>query len=93
MKMLFFSSERGEAEIVCQELCAVGVPCEVRENQIEGRLPPAGPSNAEVWIQNDADSHRAALLCVELGVGFAKRPAHAEAALDQNDECGSRFES
>jgi hypothetical protein len=74
MKMLFFSSERAEAEIVCQELCAAGVPCEIRENQMEGLLS-AGPPHAEVWIQNDADSHRAVLLCVELGVGFAKRPA------------------
>jgi len=27
---------------------------------------------AELWIQRDRDWHRALMLCVELGAGFAK---------------------
>jgi hypothetical protein len=72
MKMIFFSAERAEAELVRTELLAAGVACEVREKETgDGRL--SNVSDAEVWIQNDEDSHRALMLCVELGVGFAKR--------------------
>jgi len=74
MKMIFFSAERAEAELVRTELLAAGVACEVREKEMgDGLLPNV--SDAEVWIQNDEDSHRAMMLCVELGVGFAKRTA------------------
>jgi len=72
MKMMFFSAERTEAELVRTELLAADVACEVREKEMgDGLLPNV--SDAEVWIQNDEDSHRAVMLCLELGVGFAKR--------------------
>ncbi len=76
MKMLFFSSEHLEVEQVFEELVRAGIPCEVRE---EVRVEHASPnaSGAELWIQHDCDSHRAFMLCVRLGMGFAKR---AEAA-------------
>jgi hypothetical protein len=71
MKMLYFSAERSEIEIVYKELQEAGIPCEVRD--------PANPdsdvkksSDTELWIKNDQDSHKALLLCVQLGVGFGK---------------------
>jgi hypothetical protein len=32
-----------------------------------------GRAEEELWIQNDHDSHRALMLCVAHGLGFAKR--------------------
>ena len=69
MKLLFFSSEREEVELVRKELVEAGTPCEVRDRAI---APGGNPSDAELWI-HDKDSHRALMLCVELGVGFFKR--------------------
>jgi len=90
MKMLFFSSERAEVESVRHELTAAGVPCEIRENETAGGTPPNG-SEAELWIQNDGDAHRAAMLCVELGLGYAKRPVAAAEAEEEGEECDSQF--
>lgn len=72
MKMLFFSSEREELENVRKELVEAGIPCEVHEGDTTDAAP-AQPSDAELWIQNDGDSYRASMLCVELGVGFSRR--------------------
>jgi hypothetical protein len=82
MKMLFFSSERAEIELVHKDLIEAGISCEVRNATVtEGICPQA--TDAEVWIQNDRDSHRAWMLCVELGVGFARRQGKTmEAAAD-----------
>jgi hypothetical protein len=92
MKMLFFSSERAEVESVRNELLAVGVPCEVRANgNAEG--PSPNGSAIELWIQNDGDAHRAAMLCVELGLGFARRPLIVAQREKQSEECGSEFRS
>jgi hypothetical protein len=74
MKMLFFSSERTEVERVREELLAIGIACEMRDNS--NHVDPAPHClDVELWIENDADAHRAAMVCVECGVGFAKRPA------------------
>ncbi len=74
MKMLFFSSEKAEVELVNAELIRAGIPCEIREGPAwDGLLQ--GPPCAEVWIQDDRDGHRALMVCVEQGVGFARRPA------------------
>jgi hypothetical protein len=71
MKMLFFSSDNAEVEQVSRELLGAGIPCEVR-----GGLRVNGePPDAEIWIRNDRDCHRALMLCVQLGIGFARRPA------------------
>ena len=85
MKMLFFSSERAEVELVRTGLFEAGVACEVRENGIGDGLQP-NASDAELWIQNDEDSHRALMLCVELGVGFAKRAATVAVGEDQEEQ-------
>lgn len=87
MKMLFFSSERAEVESVRNELLAAGVPCEIRKNEAlaEGTSQTSG--DTELWIQDDADAHRAAMLCVERGVGFARRPAANGEIRDEAAEC------
>jgi hypothetical protein len=72
MKMMYFSSDVLEVEHLRREFVEAGIPCEVRH----GPLPHAAipnSSHSELWILEDADTHRALMLCVELGVGFAKR--------------------
>lgn len=71
MKMLFFSSDLSEVEAVSREFIQAGIRCEVRNG--------CGHRNRhrekELWIQNDRDCHKAFMLCVRLGIGFARRPA------------------
>ena len=71
MKMLFFSADGTEVEQVSREFTHAGIPCEVRH----GRRKNGSVPDVELWIRNDADCHRAFLLCVRLGIGFARRPA------------------
>ena len=75
--MLFFSSDKAEVETVSQVFTQAGIPCEVRPG-----LAPHGraenPRQAELWIRDDKDCHRALMLCVELGIGFSRRPARTE---------------
>jgi hypothetical protein len=72
MKMLFYSSDSSEVDRVSKEFLNAGILCEVRIGPAvngSGSRPP----QAELWIRNDTDCHRAFMLCVHLGVGFAKR--------------------
>jgi hypothetical protein len=70
MKMLFFSSDSSEVEQVGREFAHAGITCEVRNGNVTlGKSP-----DSELWIKNDRDCHRAFLLCVQLGIGFARRP-------------------
>jgi len=71
MKMLFFSSDNAEVQEVGHEFTQAGIPCEVRK----GPAHNGHAVEAELWIQNDRDCHRAFMLCVERGIGFAKRNA------------------
>ena len=73
MKMLFFSADNAEVEQVSQEFAQAGIACEVRNSP--SPLRKAG--DVELWIRDDRDCHRAFLLCVELGIGFAKRAGEA----------------
>src|SRR5882762_8135897 len=75
MKLLFFSPDDSEVLQLGKELVQAGIPCEVRcgGSGASGYSNGHGPE-AELWIRNDKDSHRAFLLCVQLGAGFAKRP-------------------
>jgi hypothetical protein len=76
MKMMFFSSERVEVERLRQELVAAGMPCEVREGgAVEGIF--ANRPEVELWLQNDEDYYWASMLCVRLGLGFARRDTRA----------------
>ena len=72
MKLLFFSSDGSEVREVGKEFCDAGIPCEVRNGDVLQEVS-GDPSYAELWIQNDQDCHRAYMLCVQLGVGFASR--------------------
>jgi len=72
MKMIFFSFERAEVELLRNELTEAAIPCEVRENS-EPEGHESIRSETELWLQQDADVHRAIMLCVQLGIGFAKR--------------------
>ena len=69
MKMLFFSADKTEVENVCREFAQAGIPSELRY----GSGKSGASSDAELWIKNDRDCHRAFALCVQLGIGFAKR--------------------
>ena len=71
MKLLFFSPESSEVAEVGKEFTDAGIPCEVR-NAPATEAPPDSVCS-ELWIHNDCDSHRATMLCVQLGVGFARR--------------------
>ena len=72
MKLLFFSSDGSEVEEVGKEFTDAGIPCEVRNGSVLKDVAVA-PAYAELWIENDKDCHRAYMLCVQLGVGFANR--------------------
>ena len=75
MKMLFYSSDGTEVELVGKEFTQAGIPCEVRSPHPK-KVSPA-PADAELWIHDDHDCHRALMLCVQLGIGFSKRPEKA----------------
>jgi len=73
MKMLFFSSERSEVEVLRKAFDEVGISCEIHDSGVIAGLS-LRPPEAELWIHHERDSYRAVMLCVELGLGFAKRP-------------------
>jgi hypothetical protein len=73
MKLLFFSPDNSEVAEVSKELKTAGIACEVR--RAGSRKGHAGSDETEIWIQHDRDCHRALLLCVERGIGFARRPS------------------
>jgi hypothetical protein len=72
MKLLFYSSDRSEVEFLRQCLLEVCIDCEIHDNGAVQGLS-LKPPEAELWIENDEDSYRAILLCVEHNIGFAKR--------------------
>jgi hypothetical protein len=79
MKMLFYSSDGAEVELVSKRFVDAGIPCEIRY----GPFPTTDGSHGsekELWIRNDKDCHRAFMLCVALGLGFARRKEKAIAA-------------
>ncbi len=80
MKMLFFSSDRGEVEQVSHEFAQAGIPCEIRK----GRGVNGMTRETELWIRNDRDCHRAFMLCVQLCIGFARRPVVEEVEMDMD---------
>ena len=77
MKLLFFSSDWTEVELVRKEFIEADIPCEVRVHGATEDMPPS-VIDAQLWIQNDHDSYKAAMLCVHLGIGFAKPAAPAQ---------------
>jgi hypothetical protein len=77
MKMLFFSSDVTEVQVVNQAIAQAGIPCLVRQG-VQPKPLRRDPPEAELWIRNDKDSHRALMICVELGLGFSRRPVQTE---------------
>jgi hypothetical protein len=77
MMMLFFSSDDAEVDNVSREFTEASIPCEIRNSPC-GEGLPLSPTHAELWIRDDGDCHRALMVCVRLGMGFAKRPARQD---------------
>jgi hypothetical protein len=73
MKLLFFSSDRSEVELVWSALLGAGVYCEVRSGSAAKRTCPT-EGGTELWIERDRDYHKASILCAQLGVGFWRHP-------------------
>jgi len=72
MKLLYYSPDDLEIAEVSKQFTHAGIPCVVRHSAIcRGEDP--NHACAELWIRNDKDTHKAMMLCVQLGVGFAKR--------------------
>jgi hypothetical protein len=77
MKLLFYSSDRSEVELLRQSLLDACIDCEIHDSGVIQGLS-LKPAEAELWILHDEDANRAFLLCVENNIGFAKRPPHRE---------------
>jgi len=69
MRMFFFSVDGSEVQQVGRELVHEGIPCEIRS----GLAVSPTACETELWVQNDNDCHRAFMICVQRGIGFAKR--------------------
>ena len=77
MKLLFYSAERDEVELLRHYLLEAAIDCEIHDSgQIYGLS--LKPPEAELWIHHDTDSYRAVMLCVAHNIGFAKRPPQPE---------------
>ena len=77
MKMLFFSTDRDEVEFVRQNLVDAGIVCEIHDRGVITGLS-LRPSDAELWVLRDREYYRAALVCAELNIGFARRAVPPE---------------
>jgi len=75
MKLLYYSPDDLEIAEVSKQFAQAGIPCVVRHS-----ATCRGETNhacTELWIRHDKDTHKAIMLCVQLGVGFAKRSSEA----------------
>jgi len=91
MKLLFFSRDKSEVSALSKELESAGIACQIRRCS-KNRRNGCCFGEAEIWLQHDRDCHRALLLCVERGVGFAKRPPRNSAIESWTDiTSGTRF--
>ena len=79
--MLFLASEGTRVREISREFKRAGIGCEIRVSSRPGivkvengfgliELRVQGPSEAELWINNDGDCHKALMLCIRLGLGF-----------------------
>jgi len=78
MKLLFFSSDWTEVELVRKEFIDAKIPCEVRIDRLTKDMP-LNAIDAQLWIRDEHDSYRALMLCVERGIGFGKPALFSEA--------------
>ena len=84
MKMLFFSPDHTEVQQLGREFLNAGIPCEIHDAD-RAKIESAC-REAELWIRNDQDCHRALMLCVQLNMGFARRPISPIDELDFESE-------
>lgn len=75
MKLLYYSPDDVEIAEVSKQFASAGISCVVRRSAVCRGEPT--PSCSELWIRHDKDTHKAIMLCVQLGVGFAKRSSEA----------------
>lgn len=66
MKMLFLSSDSSRVEQVSRAFIAAGIACEIRKGAVTTSSFQQA-AQAELWIKEDADCHKALMLCVRLG--------------------------
>ena len=74
MKMLFLSSDSSRVEQTSRALTSAGIPCEIRKAP-SAKASFDRPPQAELWIKEDSDCHKALMLCLKLGVGFVQSTA------------------
>jgi hypothetical protein len=55
VKLLFFSSDWTEVELVRKAFVDAKIPCEVRIDDLTKKTPP-NALDAQLWIQNEQDS-------------------------------------
>jgi len=89
MKLLFFLDNKAEVKELSNELKSAGIACEIRRHARQRSGCNCGES--ELWVQHDRDCHRALLLCVERGVGFARRPKGSGIESWADISSGTRF--
>ena len=77
MKLLFFSADQSEIECVSNALTQAKVACETRETG-RGKALLTNFGESELWIKHDKDAYKALMVCVEQGIGFAKRTPIAD---------------
>lgn len=83
MKLLYYSPDDLEIEEVSKQFANAGIPCVVRRSAACRGEPE--PVCSELWIRHDKDTHKAIMLCVQLGVGFAKRNSAANVIHNWSD--------
>src|SRR6267154_1620734 len=58
MKKLLSSPDFIQLQLFAKRLLGAGIPCEIRAGNLRGRSSPC----AQLWIRNDIDNRRAAIL-------------------------------
>lgn len=81
MKLLYYSPDDIEIAEVSKQFAQAGIACVVRHSAVCRDEEP-NHTCSELWIRNDKDTNKAMMLCVQLGVGFAKR--NSETSLIHN---------
>ena len=80
---IFFQDRFKPGLIRVKEFLDAGIHCEIRKCPFATAVS-AIASQAELWLQNDQDCHRAFRLCVQLGIGFARRNQIRRSRLDNH---------
>lgn len=87
MKRLFTSADSAEVGLLKNMLKKSGIRC-VERNEDVAQIIPAGPFQAELWVENDADYAAAAALVREW-----QQPTRTGGAEWTCPSCGEELES